>query len=395
MVFDAKGAKRSHRFSRGLMRSAAKLSYEQAQSAIDGRCDDATGPLLDAVLRPLWAAYGVLKAARDERSPVEIESVERRIVLGPDGKVASIRPRESLEAHKLIEECMIQANVCAAETLEQRRSPLIYRVHAAPSEPKLQALADFLATLAIPWNKGEAARTERFNRLLAQARGGPHFEIVNEVVLRTQMQAIYSPENIGHFGLNLDRYAHFTSPIRRYADLIVHRALISALGLGDDGLGGEDVARLKETAEHITLAERRAMAAERDANDRYVAAFLEDKTGAEFTGRITGVTRFGLFVRLSETGADGLVPVSSLGDDFFVLDEASHALVGERTGVRWRLGRRVEVRLKEATPITGGLVLQMLSEPEARDPKARPPRPPFRGRGGRAGSGPRGMPRSR
>jgi ribonuclease R len=360
MVFDAQGAKRSHRFSRGLMRSAAKLSYEQAQAAIDGRPDDATGPLVERVLRPLWTAYGVLKTARDRRSPVEIESV----VLGADGKVASIRPREALEAHKLIEECMIQANVCAAETLEQRRSPLIYRVHDAPSEAKLQALADFLATLAIPWNKGEAARTERFNRLLAQARGGAHFEIVNEVVLRTQMQAIYSPENIGHFGLNLDRYAHFTSPIRRYADLIVHRALISALGLGNDGLSGEDVARLKETAEHITMTERRAMAAERDATDRYVAAFLEDKTGADFTGRITGVTRFGLFVRLSETGADGLVPVSSLGDDYFIHDEASHALVGERTGVRWRLGRTVEVRLKEATPITGGLILEMLSEPE-------------------------------
>ena len=385
MVFDAQGAKRSHRFSRGLMRSAAKLSYEQAQAAIDGRPDDATGPLVERVLRPLWTAYGVLKTARDRRSPVEIESVERRIVLGADGKVASIRPREALEAHKLIEECMIQANVCAAETLEQRRSPLIYRVHDAPSEAKLQALADFLATLAIPWNKAEAARTERFNRLLAQARGGAHFEIVNEVVLRTQMQAIYSPENIGHFGLNLDRYAHFTSPIRRYADLIVHRALISALGLGNDGLSGEDVARLKETAEHITMTERRAMAAERDATDRYVAAFLEDKTGADFTGRITGVTRFGLFVRLSETGADGLVPVSSLGDDYFIHDEASHALVGERTGVRWRLGRTVEVRLKEATPITGGLILEMLSEPEGRDPNARPARPAFRGRSGRAG----------
>jgi ribonuclease R len=389
MVFDARGAKCSHRFSRGLMRSAAKLSYEQAQTAIGGRPDDATRPLMDAVLRPLWAAYGVLTTARDRRSPVEIDSVERRIVLGLDGKVASIRPRESLEAHKLIEECMIQANVCAAETLEQRRSPLIYRVHDAPSEAKLQALADFLATLAIPWNKGEAARTERFNRLLAQVRGGPHFEMVNEVVLRTQMQAIYSPENIGHFGLNLDRYAHFTSPIRRYADLIVHRALISALGLGDDGLSGEDIARLRETAEHITLAERRAMAAERDATDRYVAAFLEDKTGADFAGRITGVTRFGLFVRLSENGADGLVPVSSLGDDYFVHDEASHALVGERTGVRWRLGRMVEVRLKEAIPITGGLILEMLSEPEPRDPKARSPRPSrpaFRGRGGRRGA---------
>jgi ribonuclease R len=329
-----------------------------------------------------------VKAARDRRSPLEIASVERRIILGGDGKVASIRPREALEAHRLIEEFMIQANVCAAETLEQRRSPLIYRVHDAPSEAKLQALADFLATLAIPWNKGEAARTDRFNRLLAQTRGGAHGEIVNEVVLRTQMQAIYSPENIGHFGLNLDRYAHFTSPIRRYADLIVHRALITALGLGGDGLAAGDIARLKETAEHITMAERRAMAAERDAVDRYVAAFLEDRVGAQFVGRITGVTRFGLFVRLSETGADGLVPVSSLGDDYFVHDEATHALVGERSGALWRLGRNVEVRLQEATPITGGLILDMLSEAEAADPRASRPRAPTRGRGGRPFSRP-------
>ena len=395
MVFDAEGRKRSHRFSRGLMRSAAKLSYEQAQAAIDGAPDDATGPLLEGVLRPLWAAYTAVKKARDRRSPVGIESVERRILLGPDGSVASIRTRESLEAHRLIEEFMIQANVCAAETLEQRRSPLIYRVHDAPSEAKLIAMAEFLATLAIPWNKGEAARTERFNRLLEQTRGTPHAEIVNEVVLRTQMQAIYSPDNIGHFGLNLDRYAHFTSPIRRYADLIVHRALVSALGLGNDGLSGEDTARIKETAEHITMAERRAMAAERDAIDRYVAAFLEDKVGAEFTGRITGVTRFGLFVRLSETGADGLVPVSSLGEDYFVHDESAHALVGERSGVRWRLGRTVEVRLREATPITGGLILEMLSEAEEGDANPSRPKPLGRPSRGNRPYGPRRAKRSR
>ena len=170
------------------------------------------------------------------------------------------------------------------------------------------ALGDFLSTIGIKWSKGEAPTTARFNRLLAQTRGGPHAEIVNEVVLRSQMQAHYSPDNIGHFGINADRYAHFTSPIRRYADLVVHRALIRALGLGDDGLRDADIPRLEETAEHITACERRAMAAERDATDRYVAAFLADREGADFDGRITGVTRFGLFVRLEETGADGLGP---------------------------------------------------------------------------------------
>ena len=381
MVFNAAGAKTGHKFVRGLMRSAAKLSYEQAQGAIDGLPDDQTGPLLEPILKPLWAAFHILKKGRDARSPVAIESMERRIQLSPAGEVASIQPRPSLEAHKLIEEMMIQANVCAAETLEARKSPLIYRVHDTPSQEKMFALADFLGTIGMSWNKGEPPRTDRFNKLLADTRETPHAEIVNEVVLRTQMQAHYSPDNIGHFGLNLTRYAHFTSPIRRYADLVVHRALIRAEKLGDDGLTDKDIVRLAETAEHITAAERRAMAAERDAIDRYVAAFLSERVGAEFGGRITGVTRFGLFVRLDETGADGLCPVSSLGDEYFVHDDRTHALVGERSGKRWRLGARVSVRLREATPLTGGLLFDMLSEPDAADPNAPLPRLGIRGRG--------------
>jgi ribonuclease R len=390
MVFDKTGRKTGHRFVRGLMRSAAKLSYEQAQAAIDGRLDDMTGPLVETVLAPLWAAYRTMKIGRDRRSPLELESGERKIVISPAGEVVSITPRVSLEAHKLIEEMMVQANVCAAETLEQKRSPLIYRIHDTPSQEKIQALAEFLATLDISWNKGEAPKTERFNRLLEQTRGGPHAEIVNEVTLRSQMQAVYSPDNIGHFGLNLDRYAHFTSPIRRYADLVVHRGLIRALGLGDDGLTDYEIARLRETAEHITLAERRAMAAERDATDRYVAAFMEDAVGATFEGRITGVTRFGLFIRLRDTGADGLAPVSGLGDEYFIHDDKAHALVGERTGRRWRLGAPASVRLLEATPINGGLLFEMLSEPEPADPKA--PRPRL---GARRPAGKRPPPRRR
>jgi len=377
MVFDAGGKKRSHRFERGLMRSAASLAYEQAQAAIDGVPDAATQPLLDAVLKPLWAAYATLAKGRAARSPLEINSQERRVILGEDGKVASITPRLSLEAHKLIEEFMIQANVCAAETLERRRAPVVYRVHDTPAADKLVALKDFLETLGLPWSAGEAATPRRFNHLLAETREGPHAEIVNEVVLRTQMQAIYSIENIGHFGLNLDRYAHFTSPIRRYADLLVHRSLIAALGLGNDGLSPADVQRLTETAEHITVTERRAMAAEREAGERYVAAYLEDRVGATFQASITGVTRFGLFLRLTETGADGLAPISTLGDEYFVHDEASHALVGERTGGRWRLGAKVEVRLKEANPVTGGLLFEMLSDPEPSTPGVRRrPSPP-------------------
>jgi ribonuclease R len=391
MVFGADGRKRSHKFVRGLMRSAAKLSYEQAQAAIDGQPDDKTGPLMDTVLKPLWAAYACLKKGRDARSPLAIESAERKIAINREGEIAAITPRASLEAMKLIEEFMIQANVCAAETLEARKTPLIYRIHDQPSPEKVQALVDFLSTLGLPWTKGEAPRTERFNRLLDETRGGPHADIINEVVLRTQMQAVYSTENIGHYGLNLAKYAHFTSPIRRYADLIVHRALVSALGLGGDGLSEFDISQMKGTAEIITFAERRAMAAERDAMDRYVAAFLSDRVGADFSGKITGVTRFGLFVRLAETGADGLVPVSRLGGEFFVHDDVTHSLVGERSGARWPLGMMVEVRLVEATPLTGGLLFEMLSEPAPPDSSMPRPRLGVRGRGDRGPK--RGPPR--
>jgi len=389
MVFDSSGRKTGHKFHRGLMRSQAKLSYEQAQAAIDGTPDDTTGPLMEAILYPLWNAYSTMLKGRQKRSPLAIESPERRIIMGKDGGIAAIEPRTSLEAHRLIEEMMIQANVCAAETLEQKKVPLIYRVHETPSQEKVFNLADFLQTIAKPWNKGEPPTTKRFNKLLDETRDGPHAEVVNEVVLRSQMQAVYSPDNVGHFGLNLDRYAHFTSPIRRYSDLIVHRGLIRALNLGSDGLTDREIAELQSIAEQVTQTERRSMAAERDAMDRYVAAFLEDRVGATFDGRITGVTRFGLFVRLAETGADGLVPVSSLGNEYFTHDDRAHALVGERSGQRYTLGRSVQVKLKEATPITGGLLFEMLSDAEPRDPNAPAPRYGVRARDrGPGGNGP-------
>ena len=396
MVFSKDGKKLSHRFVRGLMRSHAKLAYEQAQAAIDGKAEgetaDLTGPLMEPILYPLWNAYAAMLKGRERRSPLAIETTERRILFGPDGEVAGIQARVSIPAHRLIEEMMVQANVCAAETLEQKRTPLIYRVHDTPSQEKIFNLADFLQTIGKTWAKGEAPTTKRFNRLLDETREGGHAEIVNEVVLRSQMQAIYSPENIGHFGLNLDRYAHFTSPIRRYADLIVHRALIRALNLGGDGLTDSEISELPAIAEHITATERRSMAAEREATDRYVAAFLEEHVGATFAGRISGVTRFGLFVRLDETGADGIVPISQLGDEYFVHDDRAHALVGDRSGKRWRLGREVEVRLVEATPITGGLVFEMVSDPEPRDPNAPAPRLGVRGRSGGDARPKRGKP---
>jgi ribonuclease R len=382
MIFGVDGKKRRHRFARALMRSAAKLSYDDAQAAIDGKGAAKANALLDTVLRPLWAAYRCVCQARDVRSPLDLDAAEHKIIF-KDGKLVGVKRRERFDAHRLIEEFMIQANVCAAETLEDKRTPLIYRVHEQPNDEKLAAFADFLSTVAMTWAKGQTVTPARFNAILARAKDGPHAEIVNEVVLRTQAQAIYSPDNLGHFGLNLARYAHFTSPIRRYADLVVHRALIKALGFGADGQTEAEAAALDETSDHITMCERRSMAAERDATSRYIAAFLAERVGSEFEGRISGVTRFGLFIRLDETQADGLAPIAQLGSDYWMHDEAAHALVGAESGRRYPLGMRVAVRLEEATPVSGGLLFAVRTEPLAPAPgwkrtprrSARPPLP--------------------
>lgn len=367
MVFDKEGGKKSHKFARALMRSAAKLSYEQAQAAIDGETDAKTRPLIEPILKPLWTAYRTVWAAREQRQPLEIDAPEHKIIF-QNGKVAGVKRRERFDAHKLIEEFMIQANVCAAETLEQKGRPQIYRIHDQPSDEKIAAITDFLPTVNMKWSKGERLSAARFNRILHQAEQSPNKDIVNEVVLRTQSQAVYSPDNIGHFGLNLPRYSHFTSPIRRYADVTIHRALIRALKLGPDGATEKEEARYAETAEHVSETERTSMAAERDATARYIGAFLADRIGAEFDGRVTGVTRFGLFVRLDETQADGLAPISTLGAERWHHDEKAHALVGEQSGQRYPLGMRVTVRLEEATPISGGLVFSVLTDPEPPQP---------------------------
>jgi ribonuclease R len=363
MVIAADGRKRSHSFHRVLMRSAAKLNYAQAQAAIDGRPDDTTGPLLDPILKPLYAAYATVKRARDERDPLDLDLPERKILLKPDGTVDRVIVPERLDAHKLIEEFMILANVAAAEMLEKKALPLIYRVHDEPTLEKVHNLQEFLKTLDLPFAKSGALRPALFNRVLAQVKGHDSEPLVNEVVLRSQAQAEYSAENYGHFGLNLRRYAHFTSPIRRYADLIVHRALIRALGLGEGALPEtETLETLSEVAAQISVTERRAMKAERETADRLIAHFLADRIGASFQGRISGVTRAGLFVKLSDTGADGLIPIRTLGTEYFNYDETRHALVGSRSGAMHRLGDVVDVRLVEAAPVAGALRFELLSE---------------------------------
>jgi ribonuclease R len=362
MVFDKSGNKRSHEFLRATMRSAATLTYQDAQRAFDGKPDAAHRDIHKATLAPLWNAYQALAIARDKRDPLALDLPERRVTIGEDGKVKSIAFRERLESMRLIEEMMIQANVAAAESLEKARMPLLYRIHEQPSKEKLFAFSDYLRTIGMSFAKGQVVKPGVFNRILAQAKTGAHAEIMNDVVLRTQAQAVYSTDNVGHFGLNLQRYAHFTSPIRRYADLIVHRALIRALKFGDDGLSDGEIAKLPETAEHISVCERRAMAAERDSTERYVAAFMKEREGAVFQARITGVTRFGLFVRLKDTGAEGLIPARSLGQEYFNHDEKRHALVGQRSGTTYNLGALLSVRLVEAAPLTGGLRFELTDD---------------------------------
>jgi ribonuclease R len=363
LVIGNDGRKRSHSFHRVLMRSAAKLAYAQAQAAIDGRPDDTTSPLLDPILKPLYAAYELVKIARNERDPLDLDLPERKILLKPDGTVDRVIVPERLDAHKLIEEFMILANVAAAEMLEKKSLPLIYRVHDEPTQEKVHNLQEFLKTLDMNFAKAGALRPAVFNRVLAQVKGEDFEPLVNEVVLRSQAQAEYSAENYGHFGLNLRRYAHFTSPIRRYADLVVHRALIRALGLGEGALPpDETLEQLSEVAAQISVTERRAMKAERETADRLIAHFLADKIGASFQGRISGVTRAGLFVKLEDTGADGLIPIRTLGTEYFNYDETRHALVGSRSGAMHLLGDVVDVRLVEAAPVAGALRFELLSE---------------------------------
>ena len=362
MVFDAKGRKLSHSFHRVIMRSAAKLAYQTAQAAIDGEADKVAPALLEDVLKPLWAAYGALKRGRETREPLDLDLPERKIRLKEDGTVDSVFVPERLEAHKLIEEFMIQANVAAAETLEKAGIPLLYRVHDASSPEKLEALKEFLSTLDIKLGGSGGLRPANFNAILHKVADTPESELVNQVILRSQAQAEYSPDNIGHFGLNLRRYAHFTSPIRRYADLIVHRGLIRALKLGDDGLPDGMESRLPAIAADVSAAERRAMLAERDTVDRLIALWLSDQVGARFFGRISGVVKSGLFIRLDDTGADGFVPASTIGDDYYHYDESSHSMRGRSTGETFALGDKVEVRLVEAAPYAGALRFELLSE---------------------------------
>ncbi|VAV94195.1 3'-to-5' exoribonuclease RNase R [hydrothermal vent metagenome] len=386
--FDERGKKIRHKYVRGLMRSAAGLSYDEFQSAHDGQVSDRAAPLMDSVIEPLYAAYACLKKGRDYREPLDLVMPERKIELDDKGNVTGIHPRQALEAHKLVEEFMIQANVAAAEELEIKGWPCIYRVHEQPGEEKLNALREFLASLGYSFAKGMVQKPKLFNNILRKVKDSPHSEVINIIILRTQSQAIYSTDNLGHFGLSLGRYAHFTSPIRRFADLMVHRALIGALRLGKDGLAKQDREKLVETADHISKTERISMIAERESTDRYVAAYMGQHVGEQFDARIAGVSRAGLFVAFEETGGDGFIPVSSMTGDYFRHDKDLHLLEGEYTGIIYQLGDKVTVRLKEANRMTGGLLCELIDENllAKSGPKKSRVRKPHRGRGGHKNS---------
>lgn len=383
MEFDADGIKRRHRFVRGLMRSAARLIYEDVQAAIDGKPNDQTGPLLEPVIKPLYAAYKALAAARAKRGPLELEMAERVFEMDEERRrVQSVVPRDRLDSHRLIEDFMIAANVAAAETLTDKLAPCLFRIHDKPDPARIESLAGVLGEMGIKASPNAITQPRQFTELVRKAEGTEYATLVSELVLRAQAQAVYHPDNIGHFGLALARYAHFTSPIRRYSDLIVHRSLISTLGLGQGGLEPDFAERIHSVGEHISMTERRAAAAERQVHDRFAAAYLSDRVGETFQARVTGLHKAGVFVRVADIGAEGLVPRSLLPDDYWEHDQARHMLIGRNTGLEFRLGDPIEVILQAAEPVSGGLLFAAaISGPPANATRRSTNRP-----GGRPGN---------
>jgi ribonuclease R len=376
LKIDREGNLKSWRFTRAKVRIAANIAYEDAQAAIDA-CDEervdlsspvcfmpeVDGPvpreLVEKALKPLWACWRALFAARQKRDPLELDLPERRVVLDEKGRIASIAPRDRLDAHRLVEDFMIAANVAAARALEAKKAPVMYRVHEPPSREKLVALKDYLATFNIEFALGQVMKPGTFNRIIERIGDADGRQEIMEQLLRTQMQARYGPERLGHFGLALATYAHFTSPIRRYADLLVHRALVSSYRLGDGGLPQADADHFERIGEQISMLERRAMEAERETVDRYVAAFLADQVGQLVECRITGVQPFGFFATVEDLGGDGLVLARDLGQEYFRYDEAARALVGDETGDTYRMGQRLTLRLAEANPVSGSLRFEL------------------------------------
>ena len=362
MWVDDEGRLKKYKFVRGLMKSHARLVYEAVQHAHDTQDEEAIGPVLGPI-NTLYEVFHILDQARQKRGALDLDMPEKQIVINDKNEMTGVKVRERLDAHKMIEEFMILANVAAARALEDKKDsqafPCVYRIHDQPSSDKIDSVRDFIESFGLKMPKGTVAEPAQINGILRRAKSLPYSHLISEVILRSQSQAVYAAENIGHFGLALSKYAHFTSPIRRYADLLVHRSLINAYKLGPGGMSETEIARIDEICDHISQTERASMTAERSAVDRFTAAYLSEKIGAEFSGKISGVTRFGLFVTLDESGADGLVPMKSMDNDFYIHDEEQHALIGRRHRRVFRLGAPVQVRLKEADGLTGSTVLEL------------------------------------
>lgn len=382
LTIDADGHTIRRRFERAVMRSSARLTYEQVQRARDGAPDAATAPLLGPVIEPLYGAWTALAAARAARETLELDLPERQILLDEAGQVSDIRPAPRYDSHRLIEEFMIAANVAAAEHLAQRDLACMYRVHEPPAADGLEALRSALHDLGVPL-PASGLRPADLNRILNQTAGLPQGRTIHELILRAQSQAAYSPENRGHFGLALPRYAHFTSPIRRYADLLVHRAIVGGMSGGSrGGLPSGAEGAMHNWGERISSAERRAMTAERDAADRYMAEFMKDRIGAAFDATVSGIARAGLFVTLLETGASGLIPMSLLPDTSFRPAGRRRRAGGPQDRIKVQIGDPVRVRLRDAVPVTGGLLFDLLDD--GKMPKRRGKYYPSAGRKSRA-----------
>jgi ribonuclease R len=363
MWIDKNGRTLRHQFVRGLMKSHARLTYNQVQAAVDGTLDNLTAPLFDTVIKPLYCAYDALSRERLDREPLDLDLPEKKIVLDKEGKVQEVQARLRLDSHKLVEEFMIAANVAAAVTLEKEKQPCLYRIHDEPPAKNLESYRNFIKGIGYKLSKGQVLMPRNFNQILRQAKDGDFYEAISQMTLRSQSQATYTGNNVGHFGLALRKYCHFTSPIRRYADLIVHRAIISGLKFGAGALS-KDPINTDEIGTHLSVTERRAAVAERDVIDRFSVAYLSNKIGKTFRGKVNGVTKFGLFITLDETAADGLAPIRSLPDDYYDFDEKRMALKGTRNGKVFYLGMDVLVILKEANPISGSLVLKIIEPAE-------------------------------
>ena len=361
MILDSDGKKTSQQFFRGLMRSRGSLVYREVQEAIDGNPSKKIQPILESILKPLYKCYEVLQNTTKERGPLILDLPERKILLDDSGKVASIEFLDRLDAHKVVEELMILANVAAAEELFNNKSYFLYRIHEEPEKEKVNTLREIVKSCGLSFSKGQVLKTHHLNSLLCNAKETEYSELVSMSILRSMPQAYYGAQPIGHFGLALRRYTHFTSPIRRYADLVTHRAIIETINRGQNPLYEFDPVELEAIGESISICERKSMLAERDTVDRYLAAFFSDRLGLEVLGTISGVARFGIFVKIDGSGADGLVPVSTIGNEYFRYNQDKQVLVAERTGLVLGLGKRVLVRLVETNALTGGLTLQLIS----------------------------------